>query len=237
MPDPIAASLVLALVAGLSRPAVAGVGVGLGVDMVADLPDSVYRSTHADFGPGVGFHLPVRWQLRPEVALRATARGATGAGTDQLLWSEYDGQIRRVSDDHQARYLAAGLDLGPELSLSVLGPLDLFAGAEAGLVWVQSRQTVEGDASLALAPDAGGAATLFTTAQLAPAAGLHGGLRWIATSSFAIEVEAGYNVSFLKEVALRDTDAALDAVRTAYGLNALRAGVAATFFPGDRKRQ
>ncbi|MDP7365200.1 MAG: hypothetical protein QF768_21695, partial [Candidatus Latescibacteria bacterium] len=41
----------------------------------------------------------------------------------------------------------------------------------------------------------------------------------------AMEVEAGYNVAFMREARLAQAPTALEAVRTAYGLNQLRMGI------------
>jgi len=100
-----------------------------------------------------------------------------------------------------------------------------YIGSEMGMVWARHWHRFDGqdERLLGLAGDGEGIHP-FTT-QTAPAVEMHMGARIQLPSRLAIEVEAGYNVALMREARLVQAPEALEAVRTAYGLNQLRLGI------------
>ena len=214
-------------------PALAGsLDLGVGLDLASDLPDGVWSTEHASWGLGPGLRVPLRWNLTDSVAARATLRAGFGVGSDLVTWDEYDGAVTYYSDDQWAMFTATELSIGPELILLPGASFRPFLGAEVGLSAVQTWHSFSGDAAAALLDpeqndlESGSNVDPYTS-QLALASGLHGGLRWAVSKRLALEAEVGYNASFLREAALRKTPVEYDAVRSAYGLNVVRAGLAA----------
>lgn len=230
----------------------ASVQVGVGLDVSRDLADGVFSTKavgaespeRAAFGFGPGLRVPVRIGLGPQgqgalsqtVALRVAPQISLASGWDTVTWSEYEGAVTYYSQDHSTTRLNGALLLGPELFLGAAkgARFQPYAGADVGGVWVRNTYTFSGAAAEDLlgipADSVSGSSVRPVSTSLAPAAGAHVGLRWTPSGSFAMEVEAGYNVSFLKEAALDQTQD--KAVRSAYGLNAVRLGLAASFALG-----
>lgn len=227
--------LLLSLVAS---PARAGVSLGVSAGVQRDLTDKAFPEERSSWGAGPLARLPLRFGLgdRPGFAgaasLRATPFFGMATGYDTLVWTDYGGSVTYVSRDHDSAVRQLGLELGPELALrggdARLRP---YFGVEGGVAWVSHTHDLQGDVAEALGGSASGANP--GTSQVAPRAGAHAGLRFHVSSSFALEAEAGYSVSFLKEAALTDTPERLGAVRAAYGWNAVSAGLCASFAFGN----
>lgn len=227
----------LLLFAALS-PAHAGVSLGVGLGVERDLADNAFSEERASWGAGPSARLPLRIGLGDQGAyggaatLRITPHYAQAGGYDTLVWEDYGGAVTYVSNDHDSVVRQAGLVVGPEVAL---GGSDArfrpYLGADAGVAFFSHGHTLTGAAAESLGGSASGASP--STAQLVPQAGAHLGLRILVSSSFALEAEAGYNVSFLKEAELADTPSRLGAVRAAYGWNAVSAGLGASFAFGD----
>lgn len=217
----------------LSTRAHAGAEIGLGLDLAKDLPDAGFSEARAGFGFGPSVRVPLRVGLVDGLDLRVTPRFLRASGWDTVTWTEGEGALTYASTTHTARLSALELTAGPELFLGAGrgAALQPFLGAEAGFARVAVRHLFSGAAAESLTE--GRADRELTSAWLAPAAGVHAGLRWSASASFALEVEAGYNVSFLNEVALEGAGVA-DATVAALGLNGVRMGAGATFSFGDR---
>ena len=227
-------ALSLLFFSALVAPARAGSGFGVGVDVARDLPESAFPEARASFGNGPGLRVPIRVGLRDGVALRLTPALGITSGTDTVVWSEYNGNIRYYSDDHAAALFTGSVMVGPELILGQASGVFLqpYGGAEVGYALIRERYTFDGAAEEALVSPGGENPTLK---QGAPMAGAHAGLRLAFTPGFALEVEAGYNVSFLNETALEQTPEQLEAVRAAFGLNMARVGAAVAFTFGAGK--
>lgn len=228
----IAAGLALLLGEG---QALATAELGVGVDVSADLQDRALPQDYASFGPAPSLRLPVRLSRSDGVGLRATARLTRAVGTDTVVWQEAEGTLTYVSNDHVVDLLAGELTLGPELRLGASrgAKLQPYFGAEAGATWAHLSHHFTGAAADSLT--GGDESKVLTASQLRPAAGAHGGIRWSPGSRVALELEAGYNVSFLNEVALEGTAGAREATVAALGLNTVRLGAGATFSLGAGK--
>ena len=229
----------LALLPLLTSTAHAGVSLGVGLGVERDLADhEAFPEERASWGAAPSLRLPVRIGLFDRegyagaVALRLTPHASMAQGYDTLVWEDYGGAVTYVSNDHDSSLLQAGLDLGPEVTLGPSGArLRPTFGIDAGLAWFSNSHDLTGAAAESLGGSASG--VTLSASQLAPHAGAHVGLRFSVSSSFALEAEAGYNVSFLNEVALTDAPERLGAVRAAYGWNAVSAGLGASFSFGD----
>jgi len=209
--------------------------LGVGVDVSADLTDRALPQDYAGFGPAPSLRLPVRLARADGVALRATARLTRATGWDTVVWQEAGGTLTYVSTDHQVDLLAGELTLGPELRIGASrgAKLQPYLGAEAGAQWSHLAHQFSGAAADSLT--GGDEGKVLTSSQLRPAAGGHAGIRWSPSARVALELEAGYNVSFLNEVALEGTAGVREATVAALGLNAVRLGAGATFSLGDGK--
>ena len=224
----------------VAAPAHAGVslgvfslGVGAGVER--DLADVAFPEERASWGLGPLVRLPTRVGLGDPsgaASLRLTPHFGLASGYDTLVWEDYGGSVTYVSRDHVSAVHHAGLDIGPEFALRGEGArLRPYFGVEGGLAWFSHTHDLDGAAAESLGGSASG--VTLKTSQIAPRAGAHGGLTFHVSSSFALEAEAGYSVSFLKEAGLADTPERLGAVRAAYGWNAVSAGLGASFAFGN----
>lgn len=211
---------------GFAAQAMAGPAVGVAFD--ANLNRADESLDHAELRNGLGLRVPVRVPLSPSAALRVTTGARIAPGSDRVVWSQDDTRV--YADVADAAFVAGELKLGPEL-MPGAGALRPYFGADVGVILAWNFHALEGAAAGDLL-DSGASGDPFTR-QLAPAAGLHGGMRWKATETFAMEVEAGYNFSFLQEVELRNAPADLDAMRAAYGWTTIRVGLGATFLLGN----
>jgi hypothetical protein len=225
-------SLVVAL--GSTQAHAAG-ELGVGLDAGLDLPDGVESGSRVRFGPGVGLRVPVRLSLTDSVAFRATAQALVAGGQDRVEWMDEGTLV--YSDDHWSMLTATHLLVGPEIRLPGMG-VSPRAGVDVGMVWAQNWHSFGGVTGELLDPaqndlDDPGNIDPYTS-QLRPAAGLHVGLGIPTALPFALDLEAGYVVSFLSSAALRKAGPELVAVRAPYGLNPLRVGAAVTFPFGHR---
>lgn len=224
----------LALAVGSNRALASG-EVGVGLDLGVDLPDGVDSGSNVHFGPGGGLRLPLRLDLADGLAVRATGQLFVAGGQDRVEWREGDQLV--YSDDHWSMLTATHLLVGPEIKAPVV-PIDLRAGVDLGLAWVQNWHSFGGATGSLLDPaqnDLDNPNNIDPySSQLRPAAGLHVGLHVPTALPLALDVEAGYVVSFLSSAALRKAGPELVAVRAPYGLNPLRIGVAVTFPFGHR---
>ena len=197
-----------------------GVSVGGGVDA-----GPVQEGEGTAFRPGPVLVVPLRWQPRPGVGLRASLELATAGGQDKVVWSETAGSSTQAyfSDQHEARYAAERLVIGPEVTLLPELLVSPYLGAGGGGGAVQTWHTFEGDTALL---SAGGRPS---TSQAALAAAGWLGLHVGRPDGVALEIEAGYCVSFLPEAPLHGAPAALDATRTAWSLDLGHLGVGLSF--------
>lgn len=222
------------LLAALAAPAdAAELSLGLAADVVVDPADKVDGKRGARAGTGGALRVPLRIGFAEGAALRATLGTTFTFGQDRVEWTQYDGAVTYYSDDHWTLVNSSSLMLGPVVDLTRTSARP-YLGAQAGGVLVTSYHSFQGASAVLLDP-AQGDVTSSThidpwSRDLVPAAELLGGLRLGGTDGgLAFEVEAGYTVAFLDEVALQKSRPELGAVRTAWGYNALRVGVGAVF--------
>ncbi len=223
-------TLALLASAGTAR---AGIELGVGADIAQDLSDDALPEARAEFGPGLSLRLPVRVGLAEGGALRLSPRFLRASGTDTMTWPDPDSDLIVASTDHPTTLTGLELGLGPELRLGAArdAALQPYLGASIGLGYVGLRHTMSGAAAEALTGQ--DKETVLSASQVGLSSGAHLGLRYAPISSFALEVEAGYNVSFLSEVAVLGVTEVEEASVAAFGLNALRVGLGATFSFGD----
>lgn len=199
-----------------------GVAVGGGLDA-----GPVDAADGTSFRAGPVMTIPLTWQPRPGVGLRIGVELATAAGHDTVDWTGMDGDAPQAyySDQHAARYTAERLLVGPEFALLPSALVSPYLGAGVGGGAVQTWHTFEGDTAALVETEGDHPSTM--QAALAAAGWL--GARIGHADGVALEVEAGYCVSFLPEAPLHGAPAALDATRTAWALDLGRLGVGLTF--------
>ncbi len=216
-----------------SGPARAEVTLGIAADFTADPSDVVEPTSDTRLGAGGGLRIPLRFGLGEGAWLEASLRSGLSRGQDRVEWTQYDGTVRYYSDDHWTLVNSTALLLGPVVDVGRNDALRPFIGARVGAALVTCWHSFHDDAAILLDPDQGdvtsGSHIDPYTQQLAPLADLSVGLRMPSLAPFAIELEAGYTVSFLSEAPLKKARPELGAVRSAAGLNALRIGVGAAF--------
>lgn len=222
------------LAAGLLSPgARAGVTLGLGADFVTDPSDLVDPVSDTRLGTGGGLRVPLRVGIGESAWLEVAVRSSLSAGQDRVEWTQYEGTVRYYSDTHWTLVNSTALMVGPVVDLTHKPAVQPFLGARAGAGMVTFWHSFHGDTAILLDPDQGDVTSSSHidpyTRQFAPFADLSAGLRMGRVAPFAIELEAGYTVSFLAEAPLKKARPELAAVRTAAGLNALRIGVSTTF--------
>lgn len=229
-----ATPLGLALLMLQAGPAqAADLALAVGADLLADPSDAVDGLSDSKAGMGGGLRVPVRIGLGQGAWLRASLHTTLSRGQDRVEWSQYDGAVRYYSDDHWTLVNSTALLVGPQADLGRSDAVRPYLGAQVGGALVTNWHSFSGDSAVLLDPDQGdvtsGSHIDPFTRQLAPMVDLFAGARLMPSSPVAIEVEAGYSVSFLDQVALQKSRPELGAIRTAYGLNAVRVGVAAAF--------
>ena len=218
----------------VGSPALAAdLDVGVGVALAMDLPDAS-SAEYANFGPGPSLQIPVRIGLSEHARIRSTLRADLGIGSDRVTWAlDVDGeQIRLRSDDHWAMFAAAGLTVGPEISLPVDGPVSPYLGAEAGGAWVGTYHSFGGETAVLLDPQENdlndpGNVDPFTT-QLAFLTDAHAGIS-VGDEGVGFWAELGYSMAFLPAAELQKSPTNLDARREAYGWNPFRIGAGVKF--------
>lgn len=224
-----------ALLAGLlaAAPARAAVVMGVGADVVADPADRVEPVSDTRLGVGGGLRVPLRWSLGQGAWLETALHTRLSRGQDRVEWTQHGGAVRYYSDDHYTLVGSAALLVGPVVELGRSDDLRPVLGARAGAGLVHFWHSFHGDAAVLLDPAQGDVTSDQHidpwSRQLAPMVDLSAGLRMGSLAPFAIELEAGYTVSFLSEATLLKARPELDAVRVAAGLDGLRFGVGAVF--------
>lgn len=201
-----------------------GVLVGGGLDLPAVAADDPTR-----FGLGPAVVVPLRIGLSPGAAWRVGVELAYGSGTDRLVWTEYvDGTpYGFYGVEESASYLAGRLLTGPELALAPAALVHPYLGAGGGIGVVRNSHRAEGDLSVLIDADTGGGSPF--TLQPAWVAGGWAGVHVGRPGKVALELEAGYAVSFLPEAPLRKSPSALEAARTAWSLDLARLSGGVTF--------
>ncbi len=216
----------------LAGRAQAGVELGLGVDGFKDLPDPL-PDDRAAFGLGISIRAPARWVLAEGVALRLNPRVVQAAGEDTVTWTEPETGVLVKSDGRAASLLGLELGLGPEVFLgagrdALVQP---YLGAGVSLGLARLTHTFSGEAAASLTGS--DKTAVLSASQVVAGSDVHLGVRVAPAERFAMELEAGYNVSFLNEVAVGGAAEASEATVAAFGLNALRLGLGATYSFGD----
>lgn len=195
--------------------------LGIHVEGGVDVP-----GTHdgAAGGPGPGFAIPLRIRLGRGADLRASLGGFALVGHDRVEWTEQD--VAWFSDEHRALVVAGELVVGPEFGFAPEAAINPYLGVAGGLQLVAGwHRFTGGTASLR----DGGTPTALDSVQVVPALGGDVGVRLGAPARVAVEVEAGYTVSFLPEVPLGEVPTALGASRTAFALDRVRLGLGVSF--------
>ncbi|MFK7931811.1 MAG: hypothetical protein AB8H79_26780, partial [Myxococcota bacterium] len=193
------------------------------------------------FGPGPSLSIPLRVKLAPSAYLRTTLRADMGVGSDQVSWDARVGSedLRLSANDHWAMMTAASLTVGLEGRVSEEWAVQPLGGVAAGLAWVGTWHSFgpsEGgyDTTFLLDPSQGNDlsdpnnrdpyATAFT-----PMVDVHVGLAAPLSDKVEAIGEIGYSVAFLSDTELVKAPPALNVRRDAFGWNALRVQVGASF--------
>ena len=211
----------------------AELALSIGADFTYDPADAVEPLSGSSAGPGGALRVPLRIGLGQGAWLRTSLHAGISRGQDRVEWSQYDGAVTFYSDEHWTLVQSTALLVGPQVDLTQGDGARPYLGAQVGGALVHGFHSFHGDAAVLLDPAQGdvtsGSHIDPYTRQLAPVVDLFGGVRLMAGSPVAIEVEAGYSLSFLDQVALQKSRPELGAIRTAYGLDAVRVGLAAAF--------
>jgi hypothetical protein len=215
----------------LSGAAQAATELGFGLQTGVDLSDAVFDDERAEFGLGGGFRIPWRRALADGVWVRTTLAGHLASGTDRVEWKD-QGKLW-FSDDHRAFVTALDLMVGPELGGQISDDVAWRAGADVGVSRLNTWHSFGADAVVLLDPEQN---NLYNSRNIDPytgqwgaVAGIHSAGLFSVKPGVAIELEAGYRVSFVKEAPLRKTPEELDAIRVAFGLNLVQIGVGMVF--------
>lgn len=224
----------LLLLAGLAATVQAAeLSLGLGADLVVDPAGQVEPLSDSRAGFGGALRAPLRIELGQEAALRVALASSLSRGHDRVEWQQYEGAVTFYSDDHWTLVNNTSLTVGPTVDIGRWEGPKPYVGAGVGAALVTHHHSFSGDAAVLLDPEQGdlsrGTHIDPYTRQVAPLAELLAGVRIPTSGAFAIEVEAGYTVSFLAEAALKKARPELDATRVAHGLDAMRIGLAAAF--------
>ena len=209
----------------ICRPVQAGVELGVGLDASMDLADAELGLPATNMGTGIGLRAPTRFRLADGVAIRADPTLGITWGQDRVEWLAYDGIVPVYSENHGTVLTTVGFMVGPELSPWTGAAAAPYMGTSACIVWARHWHRFAGQEESLLGLSSEGEGIHPYTDQLATMVDLHGGVRIGLGQGLAIEVEAGYNVAFMREARLAQVPPALEAVRTAYGLNQLRIGL------------
>lgn len=219
------------LVSLLLAPAASAAEWRLGVLAGAgrDLP-AVSSNDPTRFGFGPAVVAPLRWTGKGGASLRVGLELSGAPGQDVLDWQETSGGETYLfySDAHPSSYVAARALVGPEFSLLPGRPVTPYMGAGAGGGVVGNFHELSG-ATAVLADDGAEGGLQTYTMQATWAAGAWLGVRVGAPGKVALEVEAGYCVSFLPEAPLQQSAAALEATRSAWSLDLARVSGGVSF--------
>jgi hypothetical protein len=203
--------------------------VGVGIGLVADLPDPASDS-HTRFKPGPSLAVPVRWDLTKEggdvlLRLRATGRAEFAFGRDQLTWDVgvAGASVRVSDDDHLAVLTHGGLIVGPEIVVP-LQEVQPYFGVGFGMGWVGTFHSLSGDTTVLLDPDQNDLDNPNNldpyTSQAVVQTELTIGLDMDAGQPLFVEL--GIGGAWVGERSLRKSPERVDAMRSAYGWNPLR---------------
>jgi len=208
-----------------TSPALAGAELGIGVDASRDLKDAKVGQSVPGMGTGLSLRAPARWRLKDSLAVRADLGLGLAFGNDRVEWRAYETMVPVYSDTHSTTLSTLGIALGPELSPWASTAVSPYFGVMGGYMWARHWHRFDGMAEQLLGLAGGGQGVHPYTDQVVPMVQMHIGGRTEIGNGLAIEVEAGYNVAFMREAQLAQTPDELDAVRVAYGLNQLKLGL------------
>lgn len=199
--------------------------LGIEVEAGVDLAGST-DGTDAGFGPGLV--VPARIRVAQGVDVRLSLGTFGLLGHDRVEWTEQG--VEWYSDGHRSIYGVGEGTAGLEFGFAPVSAVNPWLGVQAGARAVAGWHTFGGGtASLR----EGEKATLRDTIQMAPVIGAAVGVRLKSPNTgprgVAVEVEAGYSVSFLPEVPLGEVPTAFGASRTAFALDRARLGFGVSF--------
>lgn len=232
-------SLLLLILALPQTALAADVSVGAALGTTIDLPDAT-SADHTAFGPGGSLLIPVRVELVPGAFVRAALRADVATGSDRVSWAATRGadSVRIAADDHWAMLTAGSLILGLEGRVPEDWPIIPMVGAGLGGAFVgtwHSFGRAEGgaDTSFLLDPEQHDLqdpnnrdpyATSFT-----PIVDMYLGAVVPVGDALEIPIEVGYSVAFIPAATLQTAPPDIDAQRDAFGWNALRIHVGASY--------
>jgi hypothetical protein len=211
-------------------PARAGaVESGVGIAIRTDLDDSSSGDAHLRFRPGPAIRVPLRWDIGNGVFVRSALEIGANPGQDRVEWKRFMGEITVYSDDHWTFLSSASLVLGPELSMLQTDKLRMLWGVSGGLVSAQMWHSFDSRAVDIFDLEKNDLSDPRNidpySNQLTALVGTHANFSIWTRPELAIELEVGYNVCLLREVALQKAEDEVEAVRSAMGLNFFRLGV------------
>ena len=202
---------------------------GVGIGARGEPADAIGGDSDLRFSAGPVLSVPVRWLIAPGVLWRADAVLALNPGQDRVEWYRLGGGIQVYSDDHWTLLSSASVSLGPELVLVDRARSRWMWGVHGGVAGVHSWHSFESEAADLFDLDANDLDDPTNidpySFQAAPLVGTQVNLTLWSTSGLALGLEAGYNVSYLREVSLQKADPNVGAVRAAMGLNFFHLGM------------
>jgi hypothetical protein len=218
------------MAAGLSTPVPGLAGErGIGISARTDLDDSSSGDAHLRLRPGPSIRVPLRWGLGHGVYVRSTVDLGVNPAQDRVEWKRLNGALTVYSDEHWTLFSSASLTGGPELALVESEKARVLWGVSVGFLSAQMWHSFDSRALDLFDLDKNDLSNSMNidpyTNQIAALVGTHGNFTVWRAAELAIELEVGYNVSFLREVSLRKAEEEVEAVRSAMGLNLFCLGV------------
>jgi len=194
--------------------------LGIGAAIVRDLPDAVETAVPTEFGFGGALLLPLRLDLAPAAALRATARFDVARGSDHVVWQLGDSEVGEAP--RWALFLSSAATVGPEVRFATEGRFRPYVAGELGAALVHTFHDIERAELLDPAKN-----NVTSTGNLDPYSRQLALATDVSLGAHADPVwfELGYTDVFVDEAKLLRSTPELQVRRAPYGWNALRLAV------------
>lgn len=226
--------LVLSLVFGQTTAFAGDLHIGLMLEPGVDLPDPA-AAEHTAFGLIPALSVPFEISLTDRVDLRLNPRLSFASGRDRLNWEvPIDGErVQFYSVDQRAFMAASSFTVGPVVKVPLEESLHLYFGAAVGLSWVGTYHSLKETSQVLFDLDDNDLANPGNidpfTSQLTVGTDLCSGVVLALDEQLSLKFELGYAAAYVGEKELIKSPSDLNATRSAYGWNPIRAGVGLQF--------
>ena len=208
----------------------ADMSLGVQLGGVADLPDAVSKE-HTKFGLGPSFGVVYRVHLASYARVRAGVQAHLATGNDRVTWdAEVEGEnIRLYDQDHFSMVAGVAFTGGFDVLVPKELPITPYFGGDLGGLWMGTYHSFGGDTQVLLDPSQNDLDDPNNvdpyTSQIAWLTEFHIGLEKTFGERVFMNLEAGYQMAYMGEKALKKTPEEYNARREAYGWNAVRFGL------------